>query len=390
MVYMKAISMIIAGLFIFTSTQSQKNWQKYFDQKYNGLCGSGTTFRENFLLKSTSGNVYDFMGLSETADALMNMYVATENEEYLNDEIKLINNVIATANVSKLIPENEYVLKDDYLGWTSKTPGHAFNNETVVAEGYLFRYIVQFLYEIKKTGWKDRSVANSDWYHGTLQFVEKNLWEKWISRSLRSKARPYGTFLSSRTHMGSLWAFTGLILKEITDKPEIKTQCQELVDMYDLLLKRNLKPNPDFPNAYVWNSTWDSVDGTQAEPTLLSSIQDVSHGNHVTAYLALSKRLNNPNWTDEDIMKVCNTIKQVVYNKNKMTFSDNVDGSPSEDRPGWGNSQADGWLKLALFDQHTLNLYLNFALQREDLVMQYGPELQYYADLTLIEYLLPE
>jgi hypothetical protein len=89
-------------------------------------------------------------------------------------------------------------------------------------------------------------------------------------------------------------------------------------------------------------------------------------------------------------MKVCNTIKQVVYNKNKMTFSDNVDGSPSEDRPGWGNSQADGWLKLALFDQHTLNLYLNFALQREDLVMQYGPELQYYADLTLIEYLLPE
>ena len=381
--------MIILALFVFTNTQSQKNWQKYFDQRYTSLCASGITFRENILLKSTSGNAYDFMSLSSTADALMNMYVATKNEEYLNDEIKIINNIISTAAVSKSIPGNVYTLKDDYLGWVSRTPGHAFNNETVVAEGYIFRYIVQFLYEIKKTGWKDRSVENNDWYNRTLQFIEKNSWEKWISRSLRSKAKPYGVFLTTRTHMGSHWAFTGLILKEITDKPEIKTQCQDVINMYDTLLKRNLHPNLSFPDAYVWNSTWDNVDGTQAEPTPSPSIQDVSHGNHVTAYIAMSKRFNNPNWTNEDIMRFCNTIKQVIYNKSKMTFSDNVDGSPSADRPGWGNSQADGWLKLALFDQHTLNIYLNFALQREDLVTKYG-ELYYYANLALIEHLLTQ
>ena len=73
-----------------------------------------------------------------------------------------------------------------------------------------------------------------------------------------------------------------------------------------------------------------------------------------------------------------------------MTFTDNVDGSLSSDRPGWGNSQADGWLKLSLFDQQTLNLYLDFALQREDLLIKYGQELEYYAGLALIEYLLTQ
>jgi hypothetical protein len=188
--------------------------------------------------------------------------------------------------------------------------------------------------------------------------------------------------------MASHWAFIGLILKEITDKPEIKTQCQDVITMYDLLLKRNLKPHPNFPDAYTWNSTWDNVDGTQAESPPSPAVQDVSHGNHVLAYIALSKRLNNPNWTNENIMGFCNSIKQVLYNKTTMSFYDNVDGSVSELRPGQGNSQADGWLKMGLFDQQTLNIYLNFALQREDLLIKYGQELQYYASLALIEYLL--
>ena len=190
--------------------------------------------------------------------------------------------------------------------------------------------------------------------------------------------------------MASHWAYIGLVLKEITNNPVIKSQCKDVVNMFDLLLKRNLRADPNFPEAFIWNSNWDNVDGTQAQTSPPPSIQDVSHGNHVIAYIAISKRLNNPNWTNADIMGFCNTIKRIIYNKSSMTFTDNVDGSLSSDRPGWGNSQADGWLKLSLFDQQTLNLYLDFALQREDLLIKYGQELEYYAGLALIEYLLTQ
>ena len=46
---------------------------------------------------------------------LMDMYIATQNEAYLNDEIKIINNVLSTAAVSKFIPGNQYNFKDDCL-----------------------------------------------------------------------------------------------------------------------------------------------------------------------------------------------------------------------------------------------------------------------------------
>lgn len=384
---MKTFVLLLLVLCIFSNTQSQKSWQIYFDQKYTSLCSSGTTIREDYLQTSTSGNAYEFMNLSNIAGTLLNMYVATQNEEYLNDEIKIINNVLSTAAVSKLIPGNQYPLKDNYLGWISITPFFTYHSETELHEGYLFRYIVQFLYEIKKTGWKDRADKNRDWYNTTLQFIEKNVWEKWISRSLQSKATPYGIFLGTRTHMASHWAYIGLVLKEITDNAVIKKQCQDVVNMFDLLLKRNLTPHPNFPDAYTWNSNWDNVDGTQAQTSPPPSIQDVSHGNHVIAYIAISKRLNNPNWTNENIMAFCNTVKQVVFQKSTFTFADNVDGSASESRPGWGNSNADGWLKLGLFDQQTLNLFLNFAYRRQDLLIKYGQELQYYASFALFEHL---
>lgn len=381
--------LITISLCVFLNAHAQKNWVSYFDQKYTSLCRSETTFREDYLQLSTSGNQYDFMRLSNMVAPLMNMYAATQNEEYLNDEIRIINNVLSTAAVTKSIPGNKYKLKDDYLGWICRTPGTGavYYSETDLYEGYLFRYIVQFLYEIKKTGWINRSGENKDWFNTTLQFIEKNIWEKWISRSMISYAAPYATFLGSRTHMASHWAHIGLFLKELTDKPVIKTQCQDVVNMFDLLLKRNLKYNPKFPDAYTWNSTWDNVQGTHAQAASPSTIQDVSHGNHVIAYIATAKRYNNPNWTAENIRAYCNTVKEVIFRESTVTFTDNVDGSASISRPGWGNSQCEGWVLLGLFDQQTLNIYLDFALRRQDLLQTYTQEMEYYANLALIDHL---
>ena len=380
--------LITISLCVLSTVQSQKNWKNYFDQKYSSLCGSaGSTFREYYLQLSKSGNVYDLMELSKMVHPLMDMYIATQNEAYLNDEIKIINNVLSTAAVSKFIPGNQYKFKDDCLSWISKTIGSAYLSENEVSEGYTFRYITQFLYEIKKTGWINHSGKNRDWYNATLQFVEKNIWEKWINRSIKSKGKPYGIFSGSRTHMASHWAHVGLFLKELTNDPVIKAQCQDVVNMFDLLLKRNLKYNSKFPDAYVWNSTWDNVDGTQAQTSPVPDIQDVSHGNHVISYIAAAKRYKNPNWTDEHIRHFCNTIKQVLFRESTLTFADYVDGSASIYRPGWGNSQSEGWVSLGLFDQQTHNVYLDFALRRVDLLEKYTQEMEYYANLALIEYL---
>ncbi|HRO85698.1 MAG TPA: hypothetical protein PK110_12810 [Niabella sp.] len=384
---MKILLIVTIALCACSNVQSQKNWVDYFDLKYTSLCTSESTYREYYLQLSASGDQYDFMRLNNMVAPLMNMYVATQNEEYLNDEIKIINNVLSTAAVTKSIPGNKYKLKDDYLGWICRTLGSTYYSEAELYEGYLFRYITQFLYEIKKTGWKDRSDRNRDWYNSTLQFIEKNIWEKWISRSMRSSAVPYATFLGSRTHMGSHWAHVGLFLKELTDKAEIKTQCQDVVNMFDLLLKRNLKYNTEFPDAYTWNSTWDDVQGAQAQAASPSTIQDVSHGNHVIAYIVVAKRYNNPNWTDANILAFCNTVKQVMFQQSTVTFTDNVDGTASTSRPGWGNSQCEGWVQLGLFDDQTRNIYVDFALRRQDLIQSYTQEMEYYANLALIEHL---
>lgn len=371
----------------FQEAMSQKDWKEYFDLKYSSLCSSDTTIREQYLQKSLTGNAYDFMNLNSIVAPLMNMYVATRDEKYLNDEIIIINNIISTSEVSKRIPGNQYKYKDDYHGWISKEQDDSYNSEIVLLEGYIFRYIVQFLYEINITGWKDQSEQNQEWFNTTLDFVEKNIWEKWVTRSIRIKANPYGVFLSSRTHKASHWAHVAIFLKELTKKQNIKNECNDLINMFDLLLKRNLKSNPDFPSAYTWNSTWDDVTGTLAESSPNSVIQDVEHGNHVLAYIVAAKRYNNPNWTDEDMSKLCNTVKKVIFRRNTLSFLDNVDGTPSNNRPGWGNLNGEGWIQLALFDEETLNLFLDVALLNEPLIIQYVLEMRYSANLLLINHL---
>lgn len=382
---MKKIVLSVITLLLVLQGQSQRDWKDFFDKKYTSFCTSTQTYREMYQTLSKSPDAYKFMEMSETVDALLNMYIATRDAEYRNDEINIIDNILATAAVSKSIPGNIYPLKDDYLGWTSKTPENLYNNETDLFEGYVFRYIVHFLYELKKDGWANSSAKNNLWYTKVLTFVEKNIWEKWVSRSMKSHAMPYATFLRTRTHMASHWAYIGILLKELTQNSTIKTQCTEMYNMFDVLLKRNLRPNKKFPNAYIWNSTWDDVTGTQATSSGYDLIQDVSHGNHVISYITIAKRLGNTNWSDEEMSGFAHTVKEGLYNQHAMVFSDNVDGTSGS---GNGTFQSDGWVKLGYYDHEVLMLYSAYAVRQEFMVRSFGMELQYYADLLLIERLL--
>ncbi|MBW7891564.1 MAG: hypothetical protein H3C48_11185 [Chitinophagaceae bacterium] len=376
---------ILCCLFIFTflSIRAQRNWQELFEQKYTTLCKGDETVRESYFKTSQSGDAYDFMELSAILDPLVCMYKSTGKDSYRNDLITIINNVIATAQVSKSIPGNKYAYKDDYLSWISKNRLEGYNNEHVLYEGYIFRFITLFLYHLHQEGWDRLSSANQDWYQQTVSFIEENVWEKWISRSRRSNNvnSPYTIFLRTRTHMGSHNAFIAFFLKEITSSPTIKSECTEMYNMYDLLLRRNLKPNPDMPDAYVWNSTWDDVSGTQAQQGGTTAVQDVAHGNHVLVYITTSRKFGNTNWTDADIEKLSNTVRLVIFDPVKFSFKNLVDGTSStgiEDRRG--NAQAEGWIKLSWFDNEAWDFYVDFSF-RGDKAILVGMDLRYYSNM---------
>ncbi|MCO5235651.1 MAG: hypothetical protein M9933_05215 [Chitinophagaceae bacterium] len=387
--FLSGIILIIGFFFLSNRTIAQKDWKGLFDNKYSALCSSTKTTRELFLIKSKTGDAFDFMETSNIIDALQCMYLSTGDNFYRNDLIKIINNILSTASISKNIAQNIYPYKDNYLTWISNNTTNNYHNEAPLFEGYVFRYITQFLYILRESGWTNASEANQTWYNNTLQFVEKNIWEKWISRSNKINYKPNTIFLGRRTHTASHWAFIALFLKEITTDSVIRTQCLEMIDMYDLLLKRNFKSNLVTPQSYIWNSSWDNVSGTDASIPNDIVLQDVSHGNHVLSYVTIAKKMENSNWSDGIIDSLCNTVKLVVYNKEQVSFSDMVDGSPSSAYPGRGNYQAEGWIKLSWFNKEIQSLYIDFAFRQEPIVRLQDMELQYYANLLYAEYLNP-
>jgi hypothetical protein len=58
----------------------------------------------------------------------------------------------------------------------------------------------------------------------------------------------------------------------------------------------------------------------------------------------------NPNWTITDINKLAFTLVDNIYDKSNTTFRDNVVGSENENRQSWGNFVANGWVKLAAYN----------------------------------------
>lgn len=334
--------------------------------------------REKYLSISKSGNSYDFMSLRDVIGGLNAKISDSLDLNYIEYQRSLIDNIIKSSQKSSVIINNNSY-NDGFNGWVSLTKNKSYHKEVVLYESYSFFYITQFLYILKENGWVHQSKTNKDWWIETLQFIEKNEWEKWFERSNQAKHKYYWAFLRGRTHMGSHWAGVALYLSKMTTDPQIKRQCEKLQKDYDLLLKRNFKPNPYFPSAYVWNSTYDNTQGTDATETKLGIIQDVSHGNHVVSYIVAAYELGDKDWTKEDIYSLCNTFKLVIYNKDANTFADNVDGSADLNRPGWGNFIADGWSKLSRYDKDIQEIFLKTLDKKE--IKKYNSGIQLKANL---------
>jgi len=324
--------------------------------------------------RSASGDSYQFMALRRDFGFINEMLYAGERS-VIEQGITLIDSVIKSSKQSSHIRNNK-TFRDQYKGWITLFNNSEKNKEVPLYESYSFFYITQFLYILQDIGWVSESQKNKIWWDQTLNFVEENIWHKWLERSMSTKRKKYWYFLRQRTHMGSHWAGIAMYLGALTKNQEIKNQTKEVQRQYDMLLKRNLK---NVNNAYIWNSTYDDVTGTNAQGANKPIIQDVSHGNHVVAYIIAAHEFGSPNWTKNDITKLVNTLKNVVYDKQKNIFRDNVDGTVNASRPGWGNFIADGWVKLASYDTDVRKILDEFG--KTDKLTKHYQSLQYEASM---------
>lgn len=339
-----------------------------------------STRQSNRALKmSTRGNAYQFMEMRGFLNANNALIEKKYDEIAIEYQLILIENIIESSQISKLIKNNKSSYKDNFKTWITISDREMQYKEGPLYEGYAFFYIAQFLYYTKKNGWSDASIRNNQRWKNVLTFIEENVWTKWYERSLKRYKNKYRFFLWSRTHMGSHWAGVAMYVGELSENESIRKQCNSLVIQYDTLLKRNFKTQGE---GYVWNCTYDYVKGTDADASKEKIMQDVSHGNHVVSYIIAAYEFGNKNWILKDVKKLAFTFSNFIYDEKQNEFNDNVDGSNIINGKNNGDFVGDGWVKLAKYDKHTKNI-MN-KLQETNSIYKYNQEIPFKSNLLNI------
>lgn len=350
------VVLIILGVLIPMRNHAQVGLKDYF---YGPFAISEGSVQDNLI-------IFDYTSLQRETTELItarvilnanNMLIAkTWDSTLVNYQIYLINNIINSARLSSGMYKN-VGHQDEYLGWIEFADGI----EKPLYESYPFVYITQFLYMLYQKGWHEVNQEQADWWHRVLQFVEEQEWQKWGTRSYYR----YSLFIRTRTYMGSHWATMAMYLKEMSKDEDRVASYKEVQSIYDTLLKRNLKLNPNHPNAYIWNGSWDDVSGVGVDGITPANVelQDVGHANHVVNYIICAYEKGEPAWTFEDIERLCNTAKDIIYDPVSNNFVRNIDGTDDELDNGssaFGNV-GDAWVKLSKYDPGVAQVMRQFS-----------------------------
>ncbi|WP_233582900.1 hypothetical protein [Corallococcus sp. CA053C] len=332
-------------------------WERIF------LADWGREHTRDFLPWSNSHDSWDFYNLAYGIDANTAMYRATGRTAYLDRALLYVNNLVASARVSSVLPQSQF--KDGYLGWASSLSDPAWQ-EVPLYESYCWRYVTRMLRVIRETPSLYTSDIYRSQYERLLTFSEKNIFEKWFTRGADD-------FLyRNRTHMAAHWAFIAMDLSKMTTDPLRRTLYLEVFNNinhglpnFPSSLRAQLEPNPDHPTAYFWSEKW----GLYSQPG-----QDVAHANGVLAYI-VEARDAGMEWTEPDVRKFVVTLNTIIWPAAK-SYAQYVDGSGAGD--GWFN---DGLMKLGRYDVN---------LQRRLETHTVGQNSQFFANGALNVRLLSE
>lgn len=364
----------------FCISQTTYNWEELFYQSYYLGYKNKPPLKKFWFNLSNSDNVVDLQPLSYGLDAMLAMYETTDSLRYLDDAISLSVNVIDSSEPSDRIPNNLSNFQDKFRGWIERThtePGVYFK-ETVLSEIYFFQYVTRLLKDIHDDNSLMQNSQYSKFYFQTLNFVEVNIWDKWVDRGKRVKNKD-AYLLLARTHMASHWAYIAAELSFLTTNETRKVDYLDFVNLFNSQLEKNFQR---YGNYIWWNSTWNGTNNAAAV------IQDVSHANLVVSYIVEAYSLGL--WTDFDaIQRIINTLKDKLWNAQDCIFRDNIDGTmfPAGYTGSVGSFQADGFVKLTRYDKSLFAIYQNFVGCSKYLTawMQYG---QLFANLALSKKML--
>jgi hypothetical protein len=378
---------IVFFLIILTSSSHSQtinyNWQNLFEQSYYGTYKGFAPLKGDWLKLSKSNRVTDLQPLSYGLDAILAMYETTDSVSYLEDAMVLTNNIISGAQETKHISGNRYQLKDSYKGWIENgndSSSGVFHTETVLSEIYFFQYVSRLLKDIHKDNSINQIKRFKVFYNKTLDFIETNIWDKWVTRGVRFDNNKYNYLLLSRMHMASHWAYIAAELSFLTTSESRRIAYLDFVNDYNNKLENNFYK---YDKYILWNQTWDRT--TYAS----GMIQDVSHANLVVSYLVEAYDLGL--WKDFDaIQRIINTLKDKLWDPQDCLFRDNIDGTifkPGLAHSSIGSFQADGFVKLTRYDISLFSIYAKFVSCSRYLTawQQYG---QLFANLALSEKLL--
>lgn len=362
------------------------SFKKIYNEKRNTKKITSLKVFSSSVIKG-GGSSYRLMTFSKSINAFLAMYLATDSLTYLNEAIRLSDSILEKTKKGKNIKNNPINFKDDYFGWENINSDYFVNKkgaphliEVPLYESYLFRYLAQMAYILicdtnLSDEYREKGLA-------LRLFIEKNGWEKWCKRGEKERENCYTYLFRSRTHMTAHWGMVALYLNKISASHVKKKQYEDFLYRYNHQLRKNLKLTGD--KAYTWNMTWDYDWPFQLNCRKKSSksiIQDVSHGNHVLAYIVASFELNNDFWKIKDIKYFSNTVKYILYDNDKKLFYADLN-KQFDKRIASGSRMSDGFVKLARYDKSLYHLYLKTWSLRKNIKYELSDS-QFIAQLHL-------
>ncbi|MDG2433288.1 hypothetical protein [Flavobacterium sp.] len=360
---MKNFRIIVYLMFVMNSSFAQSanhgiDFKALFDNTVSGINQANTnTSIKSMILAAEESNSNRFIEIGYFINANNIMFLKSNDERYLNNNFEITDALVKNT-----------VFKNGFPRWFAKiksktdTNIQMNNKEFMLYEGYLFRYLAEFLFIVKK-----HNISNKG-HLLTADFINLNF-IKWKEESF-SIYNDNSFFINSRIHIGALWATTALYLSELTLKNDYYIS---FYNEFNDLLKTNIKVQKGSitkPSCYVWHSTYDNLTKSKialerkiSKKDRSPIIQDVTHGNHVIQFIIASYKLKRGNWSKKNLLLFTNTLKFNIWNGADHSFTDNVDGSSFDVKSklrGSGWKQTDGWMKLMEYDHDLYSIYLSF------------------------------
>ncbi|MDQ1621277.1 MAG: hypothetical protein QOE19_3846 [Actinomycetota bacterium] len=285
-------------------------------------------------VRSRSRDSWDHYSLAYSVDGLTAAYLATGTTAYVDESLRLVENVAGTAVRSSSLRRSQF--HDDFEGWASQRPD-VRGQEVPLFESYFWRYATSLLRVVRQTPALYADPARRIRYEHLLRFAEQHVMAKWLARGAEQN------IYRSRTHMAAHWALIALNLSAVTTDARKRSAYRSIVARIDgdlpnspSALHDQLVRRGDHPQAWFWSDVWGS-----AHPPG----QDVAHGNGVLAYVveAHDHGDHGSGWTDQDIAGFVRVFNDVIWPR-EGEAAQYVDGT------GRGNGWfSDGFVKLGRY-----------------------------------------